>query len=69
MRSFALILITLLLAPAPSHTAQIIGEARVVDGVTVDIAPVHIRLYGLYALETDQLCAQADGVKDVIFLC
>lgn len=69
MRSFALILIMIMLAPALSHSAQIIGEARVVDGVTVDIAHVRIRLYGLEAPETDQLCAQADCVKNVIFLC
>ena len=45
---------------APPQTA-IIGKAWVIDGDTVVISDVHIRLEGIDAPETDQTCADANG--------
>jgi len=46
-----------------SYAAEITGQARVIDGDTVDIGPVRIRLHGIDAPESDQPCAQTDGVS------
>lgn len=61
MRPFALILTCLLIAPEQGRSAEITGEARVIDGDTLDIGPVRIRLHGIDAPESDQPCAEADG--------
>jgi endonuclease YncB( thermonuclease family) len=45
-------------APPP---AAIIGKAWVIDGDTVVISDVHIRLEGIDAPETDQTCTDANG--------
>lgn len=61
MHPFALILICMLIAPGQGRSAEITGEARVIDGDTVDIGPVRIRFHGIDAPESDQSCVQADG--------
>ena len=45
---------------APPPTA-IIGKAWVIDGDTVVISSIHIRLEGIDAPETDQTCTDANG--------
>jgi endonuclease YncB( thermonuclease family) len=45
---------------APPPTA-IIGKAWVIDGDTVVISDIHIRLEGIDAPEADQTCTDADG--------
>lgn len=45
---------------APPPTA-IVGKAWVIDGDTVVISGIHIRLEGIDALETDQICTDANG--------
>jgi Staphylococcal nuclease homologue len=45
---------------APPPTA-IIGKAWVIDGDTVVISDIHIRLEGIDAPETDQTCTDANG--------
>ena len=47
----------------PVQAAEITGEARVIDGDTVDIGPVRIRLHGIDAPESDQPCPRASGGK------
>ena len=45
---------------APPPTA-IVGKAWVIDGDTVVISDIHIRLEGIDAPETDQTCTDANG--------
>lgn len=42
-------------------TGPIEGAARIVDGDTIVIGDIKIRLHGIDAPESDQLCGQADG--------
>jgi len=51
-------------APAERHPdvhGDIVGKAWVIDGDTVEIAGVRIRLQGIDAPESGQSCADADG--------
>lgn len=53
-----------ILGPAPPMAraeVEITGEARVLDGDTLDIGPVRIRLFGVDAPETRQTCATSTG--------
>jgi len=60
--TFALALsLTVLSANAASTDARIQGTARVVDGDTLDIGVVRIRLHGIDAPEAGQACRQANG--------
>jgi endonuclease YncB( thermonuclease family) len=60
-------LICILLAGAmiaPAFGAETIqGKPRIVDGDTIEIASTKIRLQGIDAPETDQLCLDAKGEK------
>jgi endonuclease YncB( thermonuclease family) len=40
---------------------RIIGKAQVVDGDTLDLGPVRIRLHGIDAPEASQRCGEANG--------
>lgn len=40
---------------------RIIGEARVIDGDTLDVGPVRIRLHGIDAPEAGQRCGRTGG--------
>ncbi len=57
----ALIALAMLAHPAPASAVEITGEARVLDGDTLDIGPVRIRLHGIDAPERSQTCATARG--------
>ena len=46
-----------------ARAETILGEARIVDGDTVDIGEKKIRLHGIDAPETDQLCLDTKGEK------
>jgi endonuclease YncB( thermonuclease family) len=41
---------------SPDTTKPIVGQARVIDGDTIAIGTVHVRLEGIDAPETDQKC-------------
>ena len=55
-------LVAVLLA-SPALAAEVIGIPRIVDGDTVEIGQVKIRLSGIDAPETDQICLDAKGEK------
>jgi endonuclease YncB( thermonuclease family) len=48
---------------SPALAAEITGIPRIVDGDTVEIGQVKIRLSGIDAPETDQICLDAKGEK------
>lgn len=56
----ALILTFLLLSGAAS-AADLVGQASVIDGDTLDIHGTRIRLWGVDAPESNQLCRGADS--------
>ena len=52
-------LVATILIASPVFAAEIIGIPRIVDGDTVEIGQVKIRLSGIDAPETDQVCLDA----------
>jgi endonuclease YncB( thermonuclease family) len=56
-RTFAVLLIAIIASPA--FAAEIAGIPRIVDGDTVEIGQIKIRLSGIDAPETDQICLDA----------
>ena len=52
----SLIVLALLLGPAVARAEVLEGRARVVDGDTLEVAGVKVRLFGVDAPELDQLC-------------
>lgn len=51
----------LVLLPAYAHAISIEGQARIVDGDTLYIGKVKIRLHGIDTPETRQTCTDQDG--------
>lgn len=47
--------------PVASATSAISGTARVIDGDTIEIAGTHIRLFGIDAPESSQMCRRTNG--------
>ena len=52
----SLLVLLLLALPLPSLAATVEGRARAVDGDTLDVAGVKVRLFGVDAPELDQPC-------------
>lgn len=61
-----LALLALLLASGPALSETVTGQARVIDGDTVEIAGTTVRLLGIDAPESGQSCKAADGKS---YLC
>lgn len=51
----------ILLATLHAHATEIIGQAKVIDGDTVQVGSQRIRLQGMDAPETDQVCLDRNG--------
>ena len=47
--------------PVAAEEVHISGHASIVDGDTLDVGPIRIRLNGIDAPETGQTCGRADG--------
>jgi endonuclease YncB( thermonuclease family) len=58
-------LMALLLAtmPIPAAAETLVGQASVIDGDTLEIHGERIRMLGIDAPESRQVCINADGVK------
>ena len=64
MRGIVVILVAMLTASicvASAEKAVISGKARVVDGDTLDVGAVRVRLHGIDAPEAGQTCRRANG--------
>ena len=53
---FPLLLLVLIFLTTQSFAAEVTGPALVVDGDTVEVGSIKIRLQGIDAPETDQVC-------------
>lgn len=60
-RAIAATLLVAGFATAATAEVAITGEARIIDGDTLDIGPVRIRVFGIDAPETRQTCDGPDG--------
>ena len=58
-----LLLISILLGMSIATAADVAGNARVVDGDTIAVESVTVRLYGIDAPENGQDCTRASGKK------
>jgi len=56
MRFILLLTLALAVAPAPALAQKISGEARAVDGDTLEMTGYRIRLFGIDAVEGEQTC-------------
>jgi endonuclease YncB( thermonuclease family) len=59
----ALVVTAAFLTAPPTFAAEVTGIPRIVDGDTVEIGQTKIRLSGIDAPETDQICLDAKGEK------
>jgi len=62
MFRFRSVIIAGLLLAAPAF-ADVLGRVAVVDGDTIDVAGVRVRLHGIDAPERDQICSDAAGLE------
>lgn len=56
-----LVCAAILVIDARAEPARVIGLARIVDGDTLDVGVVRVRLHGVDAPEAGQTCRRADG--------
>jgi endonuclease YncB( thermonuclease family) len=62
MKASSIALLLLLAGPLPAGAQEnIVGQASVIDGDTVEIRGIRIRLFGVDAPESDQTCHDDDG--------
>ena len=61
LRAAAALVLVLLFATAAAAAEAIAGPARVVDGDTIVVAEVRVRIFGIDAPESRQSCTAGDG--------
>lgn len=62
MTPFVVLAVLMLSAPALARpAAPVVGQASVIDGDTIDIHARRVRLFGIDAPESRQLCREASG--------
>lgn len=61
LRALAAVAALVLAVPAPLGASGLQGPARVIDGDTLDIGGIRLRLHGVDAPERGQRCQDADG--------
>jgi endonuclease YncB( thermonuclease family) len=66
LRILVAVIVALALAPTVSAAAPIVGRASVVDGDTIEVGKLRIRLSGIDAPEHDQICTDQ---SDKRYLC
>lgn len=57
------LIVVLSAAPSGAEPARIIGQARIVDGDTLDVGVVRVRLHGIDAPEAGQRCGRENGTS------
>ena len=57
----SLVILTLLLGSSTTFANDLVGQASIIDGDTLEIHGVRIRLWGIDAPESSQLCRGADS--------
>src|SRR6201984_325198 len=55
--------VTLLTSPPPSLSDDLTGQASIIDGDTLEIHGSRIRLWGIDAPESSQLCRGEDSLR------
>ncbi|MBK8209177.1 MAG: thermonuclease family protein [Rhodospirillales bacterium] len=61
LRAAAALVLVLLFATAAAAAEPIAGQARVIDGDTIVVAEVRVRIFGIDAPESRQSCTAGDG--------
>ena len=61
LRAAAALVLVLLFATAAAAAEAIAGPARVIDGDTIVVAEVRVRIFGIDAPESRQSCTAGDG--------
>lgn len=64
MTRLILLIAALLLLAYPAAAQTITGQARVIDGDTIEVAGTRIRLFGIDAPESHQTCEGTSGVYE-----
>ena len=57
----SLVILTLLLGSSTTFANDLVGQASIIDGDTLEIHGTRIRLWGIDAPESSQLCRGADS--------
>jgi endonuclease YncB( thermonuclease family) len=63
MRIRRVIRLLLLLTCGSAYAAEVVGQASIIDGDTLEIRGTRIRLWGIDATESTQLCREENSLQ------